>query len=59
MKSVNKNKLPVEQTLVGAKTLSTITHYNLRSNNVKAIKRTATNITHGETKKPLVKSVKH
>jgi len=54
MKSVNENKLPVEQTLVRAKTLSTIT----RSNNVKAIKRTATNITqHGETKKPLVKSV--
>jgi len=52
MKSVNENKLPVEQTLVRAKTLSTITR-----SNVKAIKRTATNITHGEAKKPLVKSV--
>lgn len=51
-KPMNENKLAVKQTLVRAKTLSTIT----RSNNVKAVKRTATNIIHGETKKPLVKS---
>jgi len=31
MKSVNENKLPVEQTSVGAVTLSTMTRYNLRS----------------------------
>lgn len=52
-KSINENKLPVKQPLVRAKTLSTIT----RPNNVKAIKRTATNITHGEVKKPFIKPV--
>lgn len=53
MKSINENKPQVKQPLVRAKTLSTIT----RPNNAKAIKRTATNITHGETKKPFVKPV--
>ncbi|XP_071580801.1 protein claret segregational [Temnothorax nylanderi] len=50
VKSINENKLSVKQPLVRSKTLSTIT----RPNNVKAIKRTATNITHGESKKPFV-----
>lgn len=53
VKSINENKLPVKQPLVRSKTLSTIT----RPNNVKAIKRTATNISHGEPKKPFVKPV--
>lgn len=52
-KSINENALPIKQPLVRAKTLSVIT----RSNNVKAIKRTATNITHGEAKKPFIKPV--
>ncbi|XP_025997106.1 protein claret segregational isoform X2 [Solenopsis invicta] len=51
-KSTNENKLAVKQTLVRAKTLSVIT----RPNNVKAVKRTATDIIHGETKKPFIKS---
>ncbi|XP_011690178.1 PREDICTED: protein claret segregational [Wasmannia auropunctata] len=51
MKSMNENVLPVKQGLVRAKTLSTI----IRPNNVRAVKRTATNVTHGEAKKPLVK----
>lgn len=50
-KSTNENKAPNKQTLVRAKTLSTIT----ASNNTKAIKRTATVISHGEIKKALVK----
>ncbi|XP_012531224.1 protein claret segregational [Monomorium pharaonis] len=51
-RAINDNKLAVKQTLVRAKTLSTIT----RPNNVKAVKRTATNnIIHGETKKPFIK----
>ncbi|XP_012059989.1 PREDICTED: protein claret segregational [Atta cephalotes] len=54
MKSMTENKLPVKQALVRAKTLSTIT----RSNNVqKAVKRTATNVVHGEAKKAFVKPV--
>ncbi|XP_018406379.1 PREDICTED: protein claret segregational-like [Cyphomyrmex costatus] len=53
MKSMTENKLPVKPALVRAKTLSTIT----RSDNVKAVKRTATNVTHGEAKKPFIKPV--
>ncbi|XP_072751074.1 protein claret segregational [Anoplolepis gracilipes] len=49
-KSLKENK-PV--TLVRSKTLATITH----SNNVKAIKRVGTIITHGESKKPCLKPV--
>ncbi|KAM0736736.1 Protein claret segregational [Formica fusca] len=50
-KSTKEDKPPV--TLVRAKTLSTIT----RSNNINAVKRAGTIITHGEPKKPLLKPV--
>ncbi|XP_050458723.1 protein claret segregational-like [Cataglyphis hispanica] len=48
-KSIKENKPPV--TLVRAKTLSTIT------NNINAVKRAGTTITHGESKKPFLKPV--
>ncbi|XP_011635718.1 protein claret segregational [Pogonomyrmex barbatus] len=51
--TMNENKPPAKQTLTRAKTLASIT----RPNNVKAVKRTATNIIHGEVKKSLVKPV--
>ncbi|KAM0736726.1 Protein claret segregational [Formica fusca] len=50
-KFTKENKPPV--TLVRAKTLSTIT----RSNNINAVKRAGTTITHGESKKPFLKPV--
>ncbi|KAG5348254.1 NCD protein, partial [Acromyrmex charruanus] len=53
-KPVTENKLPVKQALVRAKTLSTITRPNIVQ---KAVKRTATNVAHGEAKKPFVKPI--
>jgi kinesin family protein C1 len=52
-RTANENKAPNKQALIRAKTLSMIT----TANNTKAVKRTATVISHGETKKALVKPV--
>jgi len=53
-RTTNENKAPNKQALIRAKTLSNLI---ATANNTKAVKRTATVISHGETKKALVKPV--